>query len=92
MKAIEVGPSDAWFPKDGVQPFPYKKSFEEAEWDPFAVLHTSGSTGIPKPIITRQGMVALCDAFQQLPDWQGTKNWLRAWAESSKRHFIPSMS
>lgn len=27
-------------------PYPYKKSFEEARHDPIAVLHSSGSTGM----------------------------------------------
>jgi thioester reductase-like protein/acyl-coenzyme A synthetase/AMP-(fatty) acid ligase len=29
----------------------YKKSFEDAKTDPIFILHTSGSTGIPKPLI-----------------------------------------
>lgn len=33
------------------QPFPYKKTFEEAHNEPLVVLHTSGTTGFPKPVI-----------------------------------------
>lgn len=40
----------AWFPKEKVAPFPFDRTFEQAEWDPLCVLHTSGSTGLPKPI------------------------------------------
>jgi acyl-coenzyme A synthetase/AMP-(fatty) acid ligase len=32
-------------------PFPYDKSFEEARDEPLVVLHTSGTTGFPKPVI-----------------------------------------
>ncbi|RYP91175.1 hypothetical protein DL770_002704 [Monosporascus sp. CRB-9-2] len=89
MKAILVSPLEGWFPREDAPPFPYKKTFEEAEWDPFLVLHTSGSTGIPKPIICRQGMIAISDAFHYLPEWQGAKPWLQVWTEKSKRQFIP---
>jgi acyl-coenzyme A synthetase/AMP-(fatty) acid ligase len=30
--------------------YPFRKTFEEAKDDPFLILHTSGSTGLPKPI------------------------------------------
>lgn len=33
------------------QPFPYNKSFEQAHDEPWMVLHTSGTTGFPKPVI-----------------------------------------
>ncbi|KAH9885677.1 putative NRPS-like enzyme [Xylariomycetidae sp. FL2044] len=38
--------------------FAYEKTFEQARSDPFAVLHTSGSTGIPKPIMWTLDTVA----------------------------------
>ncbi|EED17424.1 NRPS-like enzyme, putative [Talaromyces stipitatus ATCC 10500] len=31
--------------------YPYEKSYEEAKDEPIFILHTSGSTGIPKPLI-----------------------------------------
>jgi acyl-coenzyme A synthetase/AMP-(fatty) acid ligase len=31
--------------------FPFEKTFETARNDPFIVLHTSGTTELPKPII-----------------------------------------
>ncbi|KAJ0123869.1 nonribosomal peptide synthetase [Diaporthe amygdali] len=73
MQAVEVSDLDAWFPEKEVPHFPYTKTFDEAEWDPFLVLHTSGSTGLPKPIIVRQGMWNVNDGFHNLPLWQGKK-------------------
>ena len=49
-------------PVDG---FPFGKSFEEARMDPFLILHTSGSTGIPKAIVIRHGYTTTMDAYQR---------------------------
>ena len=89
MQAVEVSPLESWFPDDEVPHFPYTKTFEEAEWEPFLVLHTSGSTGLPKPIIVKQGMWAGMDAYHNLPKWEGRNIAFREWVERSKRHFVP---
>lgn len=33
------------------RPYPYTKIFEQAKNEPLVALHTSGSTGMPKPIV-----------------------------------------
>ena len=43
--------------------YPYTKSFAEARLDPFVVLHTSGSTGFPKPVILTHGTMASHDTL-----------------------------
>ena len=83
MKAVVVGPVERWLSEE-VPHFPYNKTFGEAEWSPLVVLHTSGSSGIPKPIVCRQGMLAIGDAYRDLPDWQGTQPWIRKFSESER--------
>jgi acyl-CoA synthetase (AMP-forming)/AMP-acid ligase II len=89
MQAVEVGSLESWFPEADVEPVPYTKTFEEAEWEPLCVLHTSGSTGIPKPVVARQGMIAICDQYLDKPEWNGRKIFLRAFKDHSKRNYIP---
>ncbi|KAI0595739.1 hypothetical protein F4775DRAFT_347071 [Biscogniauxia sp. FL1348] len=89
MQAMEVSSFESWLPKHEVEPIPYNKTFEQAEWEPFCVLHTSGSTGIPKHIVAMNGMLAVADAYRYIPDWNGHKFLMKAWAENCKRSFIP---
>lgn len=54
------------------KPYPFTKSFEEAMFDPVVVLHSSGSTGAPKPIIQNHKFFTTND--QVLPSVDGRQN------------------
>lgn len=54
MKSVRISPFRDLLSEEEVPPYPYNKTFEEGEWDPLCVLHTSGSTGLPKPIVVMQ--------------------------------------
>ncbi|XXH01320.1 hypothetical protein Hte_007678 [Hypoxylon texense] len=49
------------------EPYPYEKNFDEAKDDPIVVLHSSGSTGSPKPIPWTHGSIAAHDNDHNLP-------------------------
>ncbi|RWA04794.1 hypothetical protein EKO27_g10315 [Xylaria grammica] len=89
MQTFQVSPLQEWFPTEQVAHFPYEKTFEQAEWEPFCVMHTSGSTGLPKPIVAKTGMMAISDAHQQLGKWQGSNYWLTECEKRVKRTFVP---
>ena len=43
--------------------YPYNKTYAQAKNEPFIVLHTSGSTGLPKPVTLNHGTIAHHDLF-----------------------------
>ena len=67
MRYVVIRSFDEWLAQESVPHYPYEKSFEEAASDPFIVIHTSGSTGLPKPITLRHGGLATADAHHVMP-------------------------
>ncbi|KAL8811781.1 MAG: hypothetical protein Q9200_001513, partial [Gallowayella weberi] len=57
--------------RSDVEHYPYDKTFDVAKNDPFIVIHTSGSTGLPKPITLYQGGLATVDGHHNLPAHHG---------------------
>ncbi|KAH0280592.1 acetyl-CoA synthetase-like protein, partial [Aureobasidium melanogenum] len=50
-----------------VEPFLYDKNYHDVAGEAFLVLHTSGSTGLPKPVEITHGLMACIDAQKLLP-------------------------
>jgi acyl-coenzyme A synthetase/AMP-(fatty) acid ligase len=78
LATFEIASSESLFDihskrKEVVKPYPYKKTWEEAHADPFLILHTSGSTGPPKPITLNPGYIGALDSFRLIPDVNGHK-------------------
>ncbi|KAJ2988047.1 hypothetical protein NUW58_g4184 [Xylaria curta] len=89
MQVQQVKPLQQWFSTEQVPHFPYDKTFEQAEWEPFCVLHTSGSTGLPKPVVVKTGLLAISDAHQARGKWQGSNYWVNEVSQRVKSVFIP---
>ena len=51
-----------------VAEYPMRKSFEQAANDTFLILHSSGTTGLPKPIRITHAQIAANDYLTQLPE------------------------
>lgn len=68
---------DSWVRQESVEHYPYNKTFEEGAHDPFIVIHTSGSTGLPKPITVHHGGLVSVDAHRLLPTFDGFQPLLK---------------
>ncbi|KAL8722181.1 MAG: hypothetical protein Q9225_001277 [Loekoesia sp. 1 TL-2023] len=54
-----------------VDVYPYEKTFDDAYMDPCLVLHTTGSTGLPKPITWKVGILSTYEAWRTIPPVNG---------------------
>ena len=54
-----------------VDVYPYTKAFDDAHMDPCLLLHTTGSTGLPKLMAWKTGILSTCEACQTIPPVDG---------------------
>ncbi|KAL8650254.1 MAG: hypothetical protein Q9226_005223 [Calogaya cf. arnoldii] len=59
---------------DASEHYPYEKDYSTARWEPMVVLHSSGSTGIPKPIVMNHATFAVVDNDRNLAEIPGRRN------------------
>lgn len=71
MALLDLPLLDELLDAESTPAYPYTKTFDEATTDPFCFLHTSGSTGIPKPIPWSHGLLGTMDAIRLLPAVEG---------------------
>ena len=87
MKVLDLPILDELLDAKSTEPFPYTKTFEEATNDPFCFLHTSGTTGVPKPIPWSHGLIGTMDAVRLLPPTKGDDGlapWTSDWEEGDR--------
>ncbi|KAL8707220.1 MAG: hypothetical protein Q9220_007714 [cf. Caloplaca sp. 1 TL-2023] len=70
--------------KSDVPSYPYGKTFDEADHDPFIVIHTSGSTGLPKPVVIYHGGLATVDGHHNLPSYDEGQAQVRAFGTRTR--------
>lgn len=71
MQTLELPGLDFWLRESKVPIYKYEKTFEEARLDPFAVMHSSGTTGTPKVIVLKHGSCSPLDSYQLIPLLRG---------------------
>jgi acyl-coenzyme A synthetase/AMP-(fatty) acid ligase len=86
MRVLEIPEISELLDKRQVPVYLYQKTFQEAAGDPFLVLHTSGSTGLPKPIIWKNSLCATIDAYRLLPaaESDGRPPWTSIFTEGDR--------
>lgn len=84
MKVLTIAEVDEVLESEPVPEYAYNKTFETASGEPFCVLHTSGSTGHPKPIVWKHSMLATLDATRLLPEHLGRPPWVVVFEEGDR--------
>ncbi|KAM0444808.1 hypothetical protein ACHAQK_002326 [Fusarium lateritium] len=67
LNILEIPSLQHWLEDGSDKPYAFDKTFEEARSDPIAVVQTSGSTGMPKPINITHGTFAAIDSYLDVP-------------------------
>lgn len=67
MRVVEIPGVQHWTTGTITEAYPYLKTYKDARLEPFAVLHTSGSTGMPKPIVQTHRTISALDETTALP-------------------------
>ncbi|KAI9659579.1 MAG: putative NRPS-like protein biosynthetic cluster [Bathelium mastoideum] len=82
QKIVLPSLSDLLDDSDRAPEHPYAKNFEQARYEPWVILHSSGSTGMPKLITLRHGHYTNVDTFQgRSPKGEGSA-WDREYSQS----------
>lgn len=87
MKTLELPELEELLDADDTDHYPFTKTFEEAAREPFCILHTSGSTGLPKPITWSHVLIGTMDAVRLLPPTEGDDGlvpWTENWNEGDR--------
>lgn len=95
MKILDIPEIDELLDAEFTESFPYNKTFDEAIQDPFCLLHTSGTTGVPKPISWSHGLIGTMDAVRLLPPTEGDDGltpWTSEWKEGDRIYSAFPMS
>lgn len=66
FKSSELAPLSHWLNAEP-QPFPFHKTWEESKNDPVLSVHSSGTTGFPKPVTYRNGFFTSFDVLWPIP-------------------------
>ncbi|PYH43451.1 NRPS-like enzyme [Aspergillus saccharolyticus JOP 1030-1] len=74
-KPFEV-PSLTEFLESESSPYPFEKTFNEAEDEVAIIIHSSGTTGMPKPVPLTHGFLATMDMAAYLSRPQGRRSAL----------------
>ncbi|KAI0428957.1 acetyl-CoA synthetase-like protein [Xylaria sp. FL1042] len=70
--------------------YPYTKTYEDAAFDPYAVLHTSGTTGDPKPLLFNHAITKSFYLQKSLPDVEGRSHIVLSNPGIGTRVFLPT--
>ena len=74
MRVFNLPSLESWLHDSNVPVYEYKRAYDDACHDPFVVLHSSGTTGVPKLLTLAHGSLNPHDSYQMLPA-RGGLSW-----------------
>ena len=89
LQVRQISSLEECFNEEKVDVYPFTETWETASKDPIAVLHTSGSTGIPKPIVITHEHMAAVDKYHFLPSVDGQPYSISLFENKRVLSFMP---
>ena len=90
IKSFAVPDLNQWLEPTAVPEYHYKFEYEEVALETSVILHTSSSTGRPKPISCPQSVWGQCDGERLVPPLDGRKTaWIGIVEDNCGRLFSP---
>ncbi|KAK5123225.1 hypothetical protein LTR85_003424 [Meristemomyces frigidus] len=84
MQSPDVPNLDFFLNDGGTTPvYPWSVPFEQGRLQPMVALQTSGSTGIPKPVIMTQASMTATEAYKRLPSLGHAAICMSHWASKT---------
>ena len=71
LKALDIMTLEQCIREGDARACPFEETWATAQDKSLVILHTSGSTGLPKPVVVSHGLIAVVDAFHDLEPVQG---------------------
>ncbi|KAI8943280.1 hypothetical protein NX059_001300 [Plenodomus lindquistii] len=71
LQSMCIAELDELLSDTATEPYPYTKTFEEAKHDPCFMVHTSGASGMPKPVLWTHWSLSTLDAHHLVPPLDG---------------------
>ena len=90
MKCVTAPTLEHLLDETAVPHYAFQRGFKEAHSDPLVVMHTSGSTGLPKPVVSPQDAACTQDACNLVPPFHG-KPYFYAWFARECPRFYSSL-
>lgn len=90
MTILDCPELDFFIDETPVPHYAYNKTWAEASTEPTLVLHTSGSTGLPKPIIIRHALGAVMDVQHLVKCRDGEELHSRLWPGAKALSTFPA--
>ncbi|PSN68711.1 acetyl-CoA synthetase-like protein [Corynespora cassiicola Philippines] len=91
IRPVVIPPVDTWFTDVAATHYPYHKSWDEGQHDPWLIFHTSGTTGFPKLVTYTNRMMTSFDIAQILPSVSQESTQL-SWHRGKRVYSIIPMS
>ena len=90
IKSFAIPDLDQWLEPTAVPEYHYKFEYEEVAMETSVILHTSSSTGRPKPISCPQSVWGQCDGEHLIPPLDGRNTaWSGIVEDNCGRIFCP---